>query len=137
MKHEKDNPLFDPAYLGPSGRYPAKHVEIFWNRTEDFKVRDVAVVLAPEKLRRDPEKGRLFGIWRKKWVGNLGNSSEDWMVPNGVTPAEVFGVLLSSGFPDTLELQVALREFSTIEECDWAREMLQGFPVEEDAPDWL
>jgi len=137
MRHQKENPIFDPAYLGTSGRYPAKHVDIFWNRAPDFSVCDVAVILAPHEARKNAEKWQTYQIWRKKWCASLGNSCDGWMEPNGTSPAEAFGVLLSCGFRDTLELQTALREFSMIEECDWAREMLKGFPVEEDAPDWL
>jgi len=136
MRRQNENPLFDPAYLGKSGRYPARHVEILWNRAENFHVRDVEVALAPLALREDAARWDRYIGWRKSWGGSLGNASEDWMEPNGMTPAEVFGVLLNSGFVDGLELQVALREFSGIEECDWAREMLNGLPVEEDAPDW-
>ncbi|KAA5605040.1 hypothetical protein F1188_13480 [Roseospira marina] len=137
MRHQTDNPVFDPAYLGTSGRYPARHVEICWNRSENFLVKDVEVVLVPADADKESTQWARFISWRKKWGGHLGNHScDEWMEPTGVSPAEVFGVLLSSGFVDTLELQVALREFSAIEECDWAREMLNGFPVEEDAPDW-
>jgi hypothetical protein len=138
MRYQKDNPIFDPAYLGKNGRYPARHVDIFWNRADDFSVCDVAVILAPlDKRRRDPDAWARYKIWHKKWAASLGNSCDGWMEPEGTSPAEAFGVLLSCGFRDVLEMQTALREFSMIEECDWAREMLKGFPVEEDAPDWL
>ncbi len=135
MRHEKDNPIFDAAYLGPTKLYPAEHVDIVWNRAPNFLVRDVEVVLAPLKLREDPQNRERYTAWRKNWSAILGNSSADWMRPNGITPAEVFGVLLSCGFQDELELKHALREFSGIQECGWARDMLKGFPVVEDAPD--
>lgn len=136
MRKQNENPLFDSAYLGKSGGYPAKHVEIFWNRGENFLVKDVEVTLAPLEVQKDPKRRDRYVLWRKTWGAHLGNSGDDWMEPGGTTPTEVFGMLLSSGFVDTLETQVALREFSVIEECDWAREMLEGFPVEEDAPDY-
>jgi len=135
MRHEKNNPVFDPAYLGHTSQYPAEHVEILWNRAPNFKVRDVEVALVPRLVIAEPNRRARYTAWRKNWTANLGNSCTDWMRPNGVTPAEVFGVLLSCGFADTLEMKHALREFSGIEGCDWAGDMLKGFPVEEDAPD--
>ncbi|MBB4265737.1 hypothetical protein [Roseospira visakhapatnamensis] len=135
MRYEKENPVFDPAYLGDTKLYPAEHVDIFWRRDENFLIRDVEVALAPRDALKNPEKQQRYSQWRKTWTANLGNSCADWMQPNGTTPAEVFGVLLSCGFADHLELKHALREFSSIQGCDWARDMLKGLPVEEDAPD--
>ncbi|WP_299439051.1 hypothetical protein [uncultured Rhodospira sp.] len=136
MRRQNENPAFDPAYLGASGRYPSKHVEILWNRADNFLVRDVEVALVAPGTEEDRDTWDRYIAWRKHWAGHLGTTDEDWVDPGGMTPTQVFGTLLNSGFVDTLELQVALREFSAIEECAWAREMLEGFPVEEDAPDW-
>jgi SOS response regulatory protein OraA/RecX len=53
------------------------------------------------------------------------------MEPGGDTPAIIFGQLLERGFTDRAELQRALEEFAHIEECEWAREMLQSFRDDE------
>jgi len=135
MRNESTNPLFDHKFLGETSLYPARHVEILWNRGEHFRIRDVEVALAPIVALNDTAKSERYYAWRKKWASTMGNTSAEWMQPNGITPAEVFGVLLSCGFVDALEMKHAVREFSGIQECDWARDMLRGFPVEEDAPD--
>jgi hypothetical protein len=49
------------------------------------------------------------------------------MQDGGYTPETIFGMLLAFGFETEVELENALKEFACIEECNWARLMLQGF----------
>ena len=117
--------------LPRSGRYPAKYVDVFWNREDDGRVKDVEVVFIPRREVGDDDKANSF--WREyatyndRWESDLGNSCSDWLQPGGQTPEGIFGYLLGSGFSSPKELERALEEFAHIDECAWAREMLKYY----------
>jgi hypothetical protein len=64
--------------------------------------------------------------YNRGWSHNCGNAISGWL-ENDATPASRFGDMLRSGFLNAKELENALREFSHIVECNWAREMLSNF----------
>jgi hypothetical protein len=55
MKHESQNPVYSrfKHLLTRAGRYPAEHVDIFWNLTDNDAVKDVETVLIPSEALRD------------------------------------------------------------------------------------
>jgi hypothetical protein len=119
-------------YLLPkSGRYPVEFVDIFWNRDNDGKVKDVEVVFIPRRKVGDDKE--VDGFWdeyaayNKRWESDLRNSCSDWLQPGGQTPEGIFGYLLGTGFSSPQELERALEEFAHIEKCAWAREMLKYY----------
>jgi hypothetical protein len=116
-------------FLPPSGLYPARHVDIFWNWDNEHKAKDVEVVFIPRDvdLPKNEYYGRQFDHYVMQWDFDLGNSCSDWLQDPLFTPEGVFGVLLRDGFSNETELQRALEEFARIEECEWARNMLRGF----------
>jgi hypothetical protein len=76
------------------------------------------------------EDGEFWGRYKtynQRWNSDLGNSCIDWLQPDGKTAERIFGYLLCAGFASAAELKRAIEEFGHIEECSWAREMLQGF----------
>jgi hypothetical protein len=131
MKHEAENPLFHAAtrFLTETGRYPATHVDIFWNRTNGSgsKIRDVEVVLVPRILLRDRDLQVRYKDWNQRWESDLGNSVNDWMRSGGLSPAKVFAHLMVIGFEDDEKFWLAIEEFAHIEECFWAREMAEFY----------
>jgi hypothetical protein len=130
MKTQNQNPLIKrhSHLLAEDGKYPAEHVDIFWN-TELSNVgnliKNVEVVFAPRP--RSREDANDFSEYYKRWRYDLGNSCSDWLKEGGLTPAEIFGFMLWSGFLNRDEMVSALREFAHIVECDWARSMLWGY----------
>lgn len=132
MRHEAQNPVLAPFrhLLSKKGRYPAKHVDIFWNRDGSGRVRDVEVVFIPREALRDNELQAQYSQFNKRWSSDLGNSTSEWLEKNGYTPEDIFGHLLQQRFSCQEETVSALQEFSHIEECDWARRMLRGFKDE-------
>jgi hypothetical protein len=129
MKLRSQNPVY-PRFkhlLSSNGRYPAKHVDIFWNRDDDQRITDVEVVFIPRAALRDEELQAEYAQYNKRWTSDLGNSTEHWLEEHGYTPEDIFGHLLRHGFRSEKVTQVALREFAHIEECEWARLMLRGF----------
>lgn len=124
----------NPAYirfkntLPSSGRYPAKHVDIFWNvDSRTHKIKEVEVVFIPRDKLSDEIFQAEYSAYNKKWKSDLGNSTLNWLEDGGYTPEDIFGHLLNSGFASASDLELALEEFSNIEECAWARRMLRGF----------
>lgn len=131
MKHESQNPVY-PHFkhlLSHTGRYPAEHVDIFWNLTDDDpeRVRDVEVVFFPREALHDEELKAKYDHYNRRWESDLGNSTPEWLEPGGYTPEDIFGHLLHYGFASDAETRGALEEFAHIEECEWARSMLRGF----------
>ncbi|MBA4013250.1 MAG: hypothetical protein C0481_15395 [Phenylobacterium sp.] len=134
MRTQNDNPAFQ-AYrhlLPASGRYPAKWVDIFSNTNDEMRYCDVEVVFIPRDadIEFDLQFWDAFADYNDRWIGDLGNSVAGWMEPHGLNPAKVFGLMLYNGFVDQNELDMALSEFSHIEECGWAREMVDGLLAE-------
>ena len=135
MHLQNGNPAYKRfAHLLPqNGRYPARYVNIFWNRNDDRKVRDLEVVFIPrgsDELAapgEDPGFWHAYAAYNKAWSEDLGNSCADWLKPDGKTPESLFRYLLEAGFADSSELRCAIEEFGSIEECSWARDMLRGF----------
>lgn len=133
MRHEAQNPVLAPFkhLLSEKGRYPAEHVDIFWNRDDKGRVQDVEVVFIPREALRDTGLQAKYARYNNdRWSSDLGNSSSDWLGEGGYTPEDIFGHLLWQGFASGEETLSALQEFSHIEECDWARRMLRGFKDE-------
>jgi hypothetical protein len=51
MKKESSNPVY-PHFkhlLSQTGRYPARHIDIFWNLTDEWAIKDVEVSWSHEK----------------------------------------------------------------------------------------
>ena len=117
--------------LSKTGRYPAKFVDILWNYDEHERVREVEVVFIPRRRVGDDKEAlkfwKEFAAFYAYWVSSLGNSSSDWLQPGGRTPEGVFRHLLMKGFASPKELERALEEFSYIEECNWARGLLEQY----------
>jgi hypothetical protein len=133
MRYQGQNPVYLPfkKLLAPTGRYPAQHVDIFWNRDDTTgKVKDVEVVFVPRQALDDEELQDEYARYSERWESDLGNSTADWLQAGGDTPEDIFGYLLHYGFASEGETQRALEEFAHIEECEWARLMLQGFKDE-------
>jgi hypothetical protein len=124
MKHESKNPVYSrfKHLLTRAGRYPAEHVDIFWNLTDNYEVKDVEAVFVPSEALRDDKLKAEYVRYNKRWESHL--PVED------STPEEIFGHLLHHGFASEAETRSALEEFAHIEECDWARLMLRGFKDE-------
>ena len=131
MRTEERNPAYREYghLLPPSGRYPARWVDIFWNSDANSKIKDVEVVLIPRDLKipADNGYGRRMDIYMNKWTSDMGNSFTKWLRTPLLTPEGVFGALLRTGFSSETELRSTLEEFVHIEECEWARNMLTGF----------
>lgn len=135
MRTQDENPAYQLfAHLLPaSGLYPAAWVDIFSNTDDDtFRYKEVEVVFVPRGKAPDGTEGPnldrgfwdAFAAYNAHWAGDLGNSVMGWMKPGGLTPEHVFGNMLATGFVDRGELRTAVEEFAHIEECDWARAIL-------------
>lgn len=98
---------------------------------------DVEVVFVPRQALRDRDLQRAYGAYNKQWRSDLGNSVAGWMSsgPDRMTPETVFGDLLRNQFKNQDELINALKEFSHIEECEWARDMYSSFNIDDDEDD--
>jgi hypothetical protein len=119
--------------LAEDGKYPAEHVDVFWNHglvNGHYLIKDVEVVFAPKARASHPDLIERYVKHYKNWSHDYGNSMAGWL-ENDATPASVFGYMLRSGFLNAKELENALREFSHIVECNWAREMLSNFEDQE------
>lgn len=141
MRTQHENPVYAPyRHLIPRpGLYPADHANIFWNTDDAGRVREVEVVFIPRGgvIPLTPEGLKLweaYAAYISRWSEDLGNSCDGWMQPDGLTPAQVFGHMLRLRFQDQEELVAALVEFTRIEGCDWARDMLSAFQDEEEMP---
>jgi hypothetical protein len=131
MKNAHSNPLMKPFsnMLAEDGKYLAEHVDTFWNierKDGNLLVKDVETVFAPKERTKHPDLLNQYWNYYKRWSCDLGNSCDGWM-EGELTPAIIFGDMLRSGFLNQNELVSALKEFSHIVECNWAREMLSGF----------
>ena len=85
MKHKSQNPVY-PHFkhlLSHTGRYPAEHVDIFWNLTDDDpeKVKDVEVVFFPREALHDEELKAKCDHYNRRWESDLGNSTPEWLEP--------------------------------------------------------
>ena len=135
MHTQNQNPAYQRfAHLLPkSGRYPARYIDIFWNRRDDRKVHDVEVVFIPRgsdelpAVSEDPELWSAYAAYDQPWSADLGNSCANWLKPDGDTPESIFGHLLVGGFVNERELRRAIEEFGSIEECSWVGEMLRRY----------
>jgi hypothetical protein len=130
MRTQNNNPAF-LAYrhlLPADGRYPAKWVDVFSNTDDDMRFCDVEAVFIPRGAGIEFDLAFLdaFADYNARWIGDLGNSVAGWMEPRGLNPEKIFGLMLYSGFVDQKELDTALGEFAHIEECEWARQMVDG-----------
>jgi hypothetical protein len=142
MKDESSNPVY-PHFkhlLSQVGRYPARHIDIFLNLTDEWTIKDVEVVFVPREALADQELQTKFTRYNRQWVANLGNCTEQWLKEDGYTPERIFGRFLHHRFASDAETRRALQEFGHIEECEWARLMLRGFEDRYDAhlrsPPW-
>lgn len=75
MKLESQNPVY-PRFrhlLSSNGRYPAKHVDIFWNRNDDQRITDVEVVFIPRAALSDEELQAEYAHYNKRWPSDIGN----------------------------------------------------------------
>jgi hypothetical protein len=130
MKHESQNPLYArfKHLLSHADRYPAEHVDIFWNLTGDDapRVKDVEVVFVPREALSDDELKAEYVRYNRQWGSDLGNSTQHWLEEGGYTPEGVFEHLLHYGFASEADTRRALEEFAHIEECEWARLILRG-----------
>jgi hypothetical protein len=86
----------------------------------------VEAVFAPKARANRSDLVERYVKYYKTWSCDYGNSVSGWL-ENDATPAGLFGDMLRSGFLNAKELENALREFSHIVECNWAREMLSNF----------
>ena len=129
MQRQSQNPVYTQFehLLPSSGRYPAKHIDIFWNLDSDGKVTDTEVVFVPREALRDKELQAKYAEFNEQWASDLGNSLADWLKEDGLTPEGIFGHLLHHGFASEGALGNTLKEFAHIEESEWARRMLRGF----------
>jgi hypothetical protein len=135
MRTQDQNPAYERfGHLLPeTGLYPARFVDIFWDRDDDYKIEHVEVVFIPRgsnelrSVANDKDFWQIYADYNRGWDSDLGNSSDDWLKNNGLTPESIFGQMLESGFSNKAELKQALDEFAHIEECNWARLMLKGF----------
>ena len=135
MKEESRNPVY-PHFkhlLSQTGRYPARHIDIFWNLTDEWTIKDVEVVFVPREALADQELQTKYRRYNGQWVANLGNCVEQWLKEDGYTPEMIFGRFMHYGFASDAETRRALEEFAHVEECEWARLMLRGFEDRHDA----
>ena len=129
MKEESGNPIY-PHFkhlLSQTGRYPATHVDIFWNITDEWTIKDAEVVFVPREALTDQNRQAEYAKYVRQWDENLGNCTEQWLKEDGYTPERIFGRFIDYGFASDTEIHRALKEFAHIEECEWARLMLRGF----------
>lgn len=140
MRTQSENPIFKSHgdLIGPSGRYPPAHVNIFWNEREGGgAVSDLEIVFIP-RGGFIPVTGGGLALWRgfsdyiARWNRDLGNACDGWLEPDGLTPAQIFGHLLRIGFASQDQLVAALREFSRIEGDAFAADMMSAFIDEEE-----
>jgi hypothetical protein len=115
MKNEHSNPLMKPFsfMLAEDGKYPAEHVDVFWNverKDGNLLVKEVEAVFAPKERAKHPDLLERYREYYGRWSCDLGNSCDGWT--NGqLTPAIIFGDMLRSGFLDQNELVNALKGF--------------------------
>jgi hypothetical protein len=102
MKHESKNPVYSrfKHLLTRAGRYPAEHVDIFWNLTDNDAVKDVETVLIPSEALRDDKLKAEYARYHNRWESRL--------AVEGSTPEEIFGHLLQHGFASEAETRRAL-----------------------------
>ncbi len=122
----------NPAYarfkhvLPKTGRYLAKDATAYWNGDDERKVKDVEVIFWPKYLVPKPVDDQEFIAtslaYANQWESNLDLDER--------SPENVFGWLVIDGFVDNFELKRALEEFAHIEECEWARAIVEGFRYE-------
>jgi hypothetical protein len=110
--------------IEPEELIPAKHAEIFWNRdrTSDRLAPNEEVLVLDRRTRfRD---GRCVSNPRHLW-SSYGAMCSDWMKGDPYyTPEALFARAWLDRKPSPAALRAALREFSKIRECDWARRAL-------------
>jgi hypothetical protein len=137
MRHQDANPLHrELSHLLPeSGHYPAKWVDIVWNVNDEGRIEDVEAVFVPPYDENTPEGAVLwvrYHDWRfRHWSYGMGACCEGWLEPDNLAPGVIFGGLLREGFASYEEMRNAVREFAWIEECEWAREMLAPFGLDQ------
>ena len=93
----------------------AEDVHIWWNM-DHGRVTDVLVI---DRHTVIPGYQCSDGAC---WVG--------WMDHPGFGPEEVFGKLVRLGFKNASYVEQAIRQFARVDQCQWARNMLQ--PEEEE-----
>ena len=91
---------------------PWQHAMVLWDAERGTSVRNVRIVRHPAR-ERYPQTFSDGACWA------------DWGCSNR-RPADVFGALLAQGFANHSELRRALREFSQVSGCGWAKHILEG-----------
>jgi hypothetical protein len=107
MRTENQNPALDlfGHLLAPKGRYPARYVDIFWNRDDALRVKEVEVIFIPRREvepmlgeKRADEFWREYAAYNGRWESDLGNSTSDWLTDKGYTPEDIFWASPASWF---------------------------------------
>ena len=91
----------------------SRDATIYWQCSHTGRVYDVRV-----RNRFDPGEARICSSGAY-WTG--------WKHAKGISPEMLFGEMLARyGFTTMEEARIALLQFAKIDNCQWARDMLEG-----------
>lgn len=110
--------------ISDDGTIGEEYVAVYFCLNDCGKVIDVCVAYRPHPV-MTREDHREFAVLSNQFRCSEGNLSIEW--PNGdgsLNPNGLFLDLISIGFGNHDEFIRAVREFSRIRECGWARDML-------------
>jgi hypothetical protein len=102
-----------------SDRIPDEHAQILWCENEEGKVSDICVV--------DYRDTELQEQMAKEYTSSNGADTAGWLseVNPIANPAGLFAYLaFRCSFETAAVAMECVREFASIENCEWARKML-------------
>lgn len=110
------------------GQHRAKDVTFVWGEDDNMRITEVRVVRHVGDTDHDV-RGEAAISDPDAFPNSFGAVAEGWMEGDPrMTPDGVFAGMLVDGFASTRSLIQALREFATVQECDWARRFLAAMP---------
>lgn len=110
------------------GRHRAKDVTFVWGEDDKMRITEVRVVRHVGDTDHDA-RGAAALLDAEAFPHSFGRVEFGWMDGDPrMTPDGVFAGMLVDGFASTKHFIRALREFATVQECDWARRFLAAMP---------
>jgi len=111
-------------------RHKAKDVTFVWGEDDKMRITEVRVLRHVGDMDHDARGGRaLFDT--DAFPNSFGFVEAGWMEGDPrMTPDGVFAGMLADGFSSARHLVRALKEFATVQECDWARRFLAAMPAD-------
>ncbi len=109
-------------------QHKAKDVTFVWGYDDRMRITEVRVVRHVGEADHDARGGPAI-FDPDAFPNSFGHVEEGWMEGDPrMTPDGVFAGMLADGFASSKYLVRALKEFATVEECDWARRFLAAMP---------